>query len=102
MDQFMKVNGYVIKHMVEENYNMLMVMSMKGNGNWIKQMDLVCMYMLMEQNILDNGKMICKMERVMKYGQMDQNMKVIILRVKNMGMVKYILLMVQHIKDNLI
>ena len=79
-----------------------MVMSMKGNGNWIKQMDLVCMYMLMEQNILDNGKMICKMERVMKYGQMDRNMKGIILRVKNMGMVKYILLMVQHIKDNLI
>lgn len=33
MDQFMKVNGYAIKHMVEENYNMLMVISMKVNGN---------------------------------------------------------------------
>lgn len=65
-------------------------------------MDLVYIYMLMEQNILDSGKMICKMGRVMKYGQMDQNMKVIILKVKNMDMVKYILLMVQHIKDNLI
>jgi hypothetical protein len=98
----MKVNGYVIKHMVEENYNILMVISMKVNGNWIKQMGLVCTYMLMEQNILDNGKMICKMERVMRYGQMAQNMKVIILKVKNMDMVKYTLLMVQHIKDNLI
>lgn len=102
MDQFMKVIGYVIKHMVEENYNILMVISMRVNGNWIKQMGLVCIYMLMEQNILDNGKMICKMERVMRYGQMAQNMKVIILKVKNMDMVKYTLLMVQHIKDNLI
>lgn len=63
-------------------------------------MDLVYIYIVMVQNMLVNGKMIYKMVKEMKNGQMDLNMKVIIMKVKNMDMVKYILQMVLHIKDN--
>lgn len=51
--------------------------------------------------MLVSGKMIYKMVKGMKNGQMDLNMKVIIMKEKNMDMVKYILQMVLHIKDNL-
>lgn len=51
--------------------------------------------------IKDNGRMINKMEKDKKFGLMVQNMKEIILKEKNMVLVRFSFTMVQYIKVNL-
>ena len=87
MDPFIQDIGAMDVQMAEENFSMLMPVSMTVNGSIIKNKDKENIRILQDQIMLDNGRMICFMDTESKHGQMDPNMKEIIKNSKNRGKV---------------
>ena len=84
MEQFMKENGEIIKHMEKEFLDMLMGIYLKENGKMIKLMDMAIISMLQEAIMKVNGKMIISMDMEQNIGKMVQNMKAFIQMVERM------------------
>lgn len=60
MDQFMKGNGYIVRHMVLENSSILMGMCMRVNGSTIKRMGQEFTLGKMAEHIVVSGGMTFK------------------------------------------
>jgi hypothetical protein len=68
MAQGTKVNGRIIKPMVEVSLYMLMVIHLMGNGWMIKLTGTAFIYMLMGQFTKVIGERIFRMVMVLKHG----------------------------------
>lgn len=68
----------------------------------IKSMDLEYMFTQIKLDMKGSGQMIFKMERDSKYGLMDRDMMEIILKARNMAMVKLNSQMAHNILESLI
>jgi hypothetical protein len=61
MEQSMKVNGRMIKHMVKESSGILMVIYLKENGSLTRLMAMEFILIRMEQSMKESGKMTFNM-----------------------------------------
>jgi hypothetical protein len=83
MELDIKVCGLREKHLVKENFAMLMEILTRDNGKTTKQMDMVYIYMLkVVLNMKDIGKMICNMAQESKLMLTEINMKACLNKVK--------------------
>ena len=84
MELSMKENGLIIKHQVEVNLYMLIMISTMDNGKMIKLMVMVYMFTQMVLDTKGTGKTIIKMDMENNNGLMEVHTLENINKVKNM------------------
>ena len=85
MVQNMKGTGKIIKHMVREHFSILAEIGMKANGKEIRLTAMENIVTVTDLHMKETGRMICPMDKELNIGMIIQDMKVIIIKVKNMG-----------------
>jgi hypothetical protein len=85
MEQHIKVCGLKERHLVKENFVILMEILTKDNGKTTKQMDMGYIYTLKQVlNMKAIGKMICSMAQEFRLMLTEINMKACLNKVKEM------------------
>jgi len=85
MEQFMKVNGLIIRQKVGENFHTQMETTMKEIGNKTKLMVMESLFIInQELDTRDIGKMTCSMDQELKCIMMGTNMRACLNREREM------------------